>query len=165
MDKIKNFIKENKVLVIIGVLLIIICSCLYFYDYKKKEEKYNQGEITDTPYIKREYKANEYTNIDVELIDVLNDYYSYFINKKYNEPKEAYDMLSSECKKKFGDAEKYKEYAKRTKTINTFTNTIKEYRKNPEMKNAYDIIDTEGNKYTIIEKAIWDLEISDNGKE
>lgn len=73
-------------------------------------------------------------------------------------------MLTSESKKKFETAEKYEEYAKKTKTINTYTNTIKEYRKDPENKYAYDIIDTEGNKYTFIEKAIWDIEVSDNGK-
>ena len=145
-------------------MLLIICIGLYFYDYKKKSEEYNKAGEFDTPYVKREYKVNEYTNIDVELIDILNDYYASFIKKKYTNPKEAYEMLTSESKKKFETAEKYEEYAKKTKTINTYTNTIKEYRKDPENKYAYDIIDTEGNKYTFIEKAIWDIEVSDNGK-
>lgn len=164
MDKVKRFISDNKVLIIVGVLLLIICIGLYFYDYKKKSEEYNKAGEFDTPYVKREYKVNEYTNIDVELIDILNDYYASFIKKKYTNPKEAYEMLTSESKKKFETAEKYEEYAKKTKTINTYTNTIKEYRKDPENKYAYDIIDTEGNKYTFIEKAIWDIEVSDNGK-
>lgn len=164
MDKVKKFISDNKVLIIVGVLLLIICIGLYFYDYKKKSEEYNKAGEFDTPYVKREYKVNEYTNIDVELIDILNDYYASFIKKKYTNPKEAYEMLTSESKKKFETAEKYEEYAKKTKTINTYTNTIKEYRKDPENKYAYDIIDTEGNKYTFIEKAIWDIEVSDNGK-
>lgn len=164
MDKVKKFISDNKILIIVGVLLLIICIGLYFYDYKKKSEEYNKAGEFDTPYVKREYKVNEYTNIDVELIDILNDYYASFIKKKYTNPKEAYEMLTSESKKKFETAEKYEEYAKKTKTINTYTNTIKEYRKDPENKYAYDIIDTEGNKYTFIEKAIWDIEVSDNGK-
>lgn len=164
MDKVKRFISDNKVLIIVGVLLLIICIGLYFYDYKKKSEEYNKAGEFDTPYVKREYKVNEYTNIDVELIDILNDYYASFIKKKYTNPKEAYEMLTSESKKKFETAEKYEEYAKKTKTINTYTNTIKEYRKDPENKYAYDIIDTEGNRYTFIEKAIWDIEVSDNGK-
>lgn len=164
MDKVKKFISDNKVLIIVGVLLLIICIGLYFYDYKKKSEEYNKAGEFDTPYVKREYKVNEYTNIDVELIDILNDYYASFIKKKYTNPKEAYEMLTSESKKKFETAEKYEEYAKKTKTINTYTNTIKEYRKDPENKYAYDIIDTEGNRYTFIEKAIWDIEVSDNGK-
>ena len=164
MDKVKKFISDNKILIIVGVLLLIICIGLYFYDYKKKSEEYNKAGEFDTPYVKREYKVNEYTNIDVELIDILNDYYASFIKKKYTNPKEAYEMLTSESKKKFETAEKYEEYAKKTKTINTYTNTIKEYRKDPENKYAYDIIDTEGNRYTFIEKAIWDIEVSDNGK-
>lgn len=164
MDKVKKFISDNKILIIVGVLLLIICIGLYFYDYKKKSEEYNKAGEFDTPYVKREYKVNEYTNIDVELIDILNDYYASFIKKKYTNPKEAYEMLTSESKKKFETAEKYEEYAKKTKTINTYTNTIKEYRKDPENKYAYDIIDTEGNKYTFIEKAIWDIKVSDNGK-
>lgn len=164
MDKVKKFIIDNKVLIIVGVVLLIICAGLYFYDYKKKSEEYNKAGEFDTPYVKREYKVNEYTNIDVELIDILNDYYSSFIKKKYTNPKEAYEMLTSESKKKFETVEKYEEYAKKSKTINTYTNTIKEYRKNAENKNAYDVIDTEGNKYTFVEKAIWDIEVSDNGK-
>lgn len=86
MDKVKKFISDNKILIIVGVLLLIICIGLYFYDYKKKSEEYNKAGKFDTPYVKREYKVNEYTNIDVELIDILNDYYASFI-KKIHKPK------------------------------------------------------------------------------
>lgn len=164
MDSVKSFIKDNKVLIIVGVVLLILCSSLYFYDYLRNKEIYDKNGTTDTPYVKHEYEANQYTNIDVELIDVLNDYYTYFIKKKYTSPKEAYEMLARESKKRFESVEDYEDYCKKSKTIFSFTNEIKEYRDNADIKNAYDIIDTEGNKYTFIEKAVWDIEVIDNGK-
>lgn len=166
MDKVKTFFKENKALIIVGIILLIICVSIYFYDYQRRNKVYqnNGSSVTDTPYVKREYKANEYTNMDVELIDVLNDYYTYFIKKKYSDLKTAYALLSKESKEKYENEEKYAEYAKRTKTINSLTNKVKEYRQNPENKKAYDIIDSEGNKFTILEKAVWDIEVSDYGK-
>lgn len=165
MASVKSFIKDNKALIIAGVILLIVCVSLYFYDYSKNKKTYEATGETDTPYVKREYKANEYTNIDVELIDVLNDYYAYFIKKKYTLPEEAYEMLTDSSKKEFANKEEYKEYCKKTKTINSLTNSIKEYRINEDDRNAYDIIDTEGKKYTIYEHAVWDIKVSDNSKK
>ena len=134
------------------------------YDESNNENIYSRNKVRNEliPYIKKEYKSNEYINIDVELIDLLNEYYAYFVKKKINSPKEAYKMLTEENKKKFGSAEKYEEYVKKTLTIKAPTNKIKEYREGN--KNSYDIIDTEGNKYTFVEHAIWDIEVIDNGK-
>lgn len=84
--------------------------------------------------------------------------------KKVNNPEEAYEMLTNENKSKFENVDKYKKYVEKTNTINTINNKIKEYRRSQEYKNGYDIIDSEGNKYTIIENAVWDIRIIDNGK-
>lgn len=164
MDKVKEFISNNKFLIIAGILLLIVCAGLYFFDYKNKSKEYTKEGETETPYVKREYKANEYANIDVELIDILNDYYSYFIKVKYTNTKTAYDLLAEETKEKYNTYELYKAYVDHSKTIQTFKNKIKEYRKNPDNKYAYDIIDTEGNKYTFIENAVWDIKVIDKGK-
>ena len=114
MGKIKEFISENKILLIVGLVILIGCFVAYYFINKNNNLKYNPTSAEDVPYIKKEYKSNEYINIDVELIDLLNEYYAYFVKKKINSPKEAYKMLTEENKKKFGSAEKYEEYVKKT---------------------------------------------------
>ena len=112
MGKIKEFISENKILLIVGLVILIGCFVAYYFINKNNNLEYNPTLGEDVPYIKKEYKSNEYINIDVELIDLLNEYYAYFVKKKINSPKEAYKMLTEENKKKFGSAEKYEEYVK-----------------------------------------------------
>lgn len=164
MDKVKKFLIENKALIIIALIFLVLAVTLYYVINKRESVTYNGGGMEDTPYVKKEYKANEYINVEIELIDILNEYYRYFIQKKVNNPEEAYEMLTNENKSKFENVDKYKKYVEKTNTINTINNKIKEYRRSQEYKNGYDIIDSEGNKYTIIENAVWDIRIIDNGK-
>lgn len=164
MDKVKKFLVENKGILIIALIFLVLAFTLYYVINKRESATYNSGGMEDTPYVKKEYKANEYINVEIELIDILNEYYRYFIQKKVNNPEEAYEMLTNENKSKFENVDKYKKYVEKTNTIKTINNKIKEYRRSQEYKNGYDIIDSEGNKYTIIENAVWDIKIIDNGK-
>ncbi|MCX4249293.1 MAG: hypothetical protein OSJ65_05980 [Bacilli bacterium] len=164
MEKVKKFLTENKALVIIALIFLALAFVLYYVNNKRESVTYNPEAMGETPYVKKEYKANEYINVEIELIDILNEYYRYFMQKKIKNPEEAYKMLTNENQSKYESVDKYKKYVEKTITINTLNNKIKEYRKSQEYKNGYDIIDSEGNKYTIIENAVWDIKIIDNGK-
>ena len=68
MGKIKEFISENKILLIVGLVILIGCFVAYYFINKNNNLEYNPTLGEDVPYIKKEYKSNEYINIDVELI-------------------------------------------------------------------------------------------------
>lgn len=165
MEAVKEFIKENKLLIIAGIIIVIICSCFYYYHNKKNEVNYDPGESADISYIKREYKANEYSPVTVELIDVLNEYYSYFMKKQVFEPEEAYEMLTDNSKKDFGSKEEYLKDVDNITTINALKNKIEEYRVDKNNEHIIEIVDSEDNKFTIEEAAVWDFKISIDGKK
>lgn len=170
MDNFKNFIKVNKGLVIIFTLTILIALTVFIYNKTTGEETYEKNlteeEATDVEYIKKNYQVNEYRNVTIDLIDLLNEYYRDYVDKLINSPKEAYEMLTSESKEDFeNDFEKFNNYVKKIKTIGLKTSKVTEYRTNKGRITSYDIIDSEGNKFTIYEKSIWDLEITFKGRK
>lgn len=170
MNNVKNFIKENKGIVIIFVLTISVALGLFFYNKANKTEYLDKNltdeEAKDISYIKKNYQVNEYQNVTIELIDLLNDYYRSYVNKLTNHPEEAYEMLTEESKKDFGNNfEEFSKYVKKIKTLGLQTSKVSEYRTNNGINKSYDIIDTEGNRFTIYEKSIWDYEISFKGKK
>lgn len=170
MDNVKNFIKENKGIVIIFILTIVIAIGVFIYNKTTNDEDLDknltQEEATDVEYIKKNYQVNEYRNISIELIDILNEYYRDYVNKLINSPNEAYEMLTSESKEDFGNSfEEFNNYIKKINTIRLSTSKVSEYRTNKGRIKSYDIIDTEGNKFTIYEKSVWDIEITFRGRK
>ncbi len=165
MKEIKKFIVENKFLVILFVFIIVSFIGIAIYNHTRNERIYETQKPDGSSYVKKEYDANEYRPVTIELIDLLNEYYKFFIKKQINTPEEAYALLSQTSKERFNnDYQEYLKYVKDITTINSIKNEIKEYRINSDNKHIYEIIDTEDNKYAIHEKAVWDIEISINGK-
>lgn len=168
MDNIKNLIKDNyKILLILLFSLIIgiIVYTYYNYEYKKEYVRKSDNPEFSSEYSIKKYDANQYSGVTIELKDLIYEYYKDYINKSLNNPEEAYAMLTEESKKQFNnDIEKYKEYIKYQSSINTKNNKIIKYRENKELIPSYDIIDSEDNKFRIIENAIWDIEIEIKGK-
>lgn len=168
MDKISTFIKENKLVVILFILTVLIAVGLFIYNKSNVEnldKNLTEEEATDVPYIKKNYEVNEYHNVSIDLIDLLNDYYHDYVNKIINNPKEAYEMLTSEAKEDFGNNyDDFKEYIDKINTVTFRTGSVKEYRTNKGRIPSYDIIDDAGNRFTIYEKSVWDYEISFEGR-
>lgn len=170
MDNVKNFIKGNKGIVIVFVLTVTIAIALFVYNKTTTNDGYEKNlteeEATDVEYVKKNYQVNEYHNVSIELIDILNEYYRDYVNKLTNSPEEAYEMLTSESKEDFGNSfEEFNEYVKKISTLRLSTSKVSEYRTNKGRIKSYDIIDTEGNKFTIYEKSVWDLEITFKGRK
>lgn len=170
MDNVKNFIKGNKGIVIVFVLTVTIAIALFVYNKTTTNDGYEKNlteeEATDVEYVKKNYQVNEYHNVSIELIDILNEYYRDYVNKLINSPEEAYEMLTSESKEDFGNSfEEFNEYVKKINTLRLSTSKVSEYRTNKGRIKSYDIIDTEGNKFTIYEKSVWDLEITFKGRK
>ena len=166
MKKIKDFCIENKILLITGILLLVLSSFLYFYYNKSNNVEYNKGEEENIEYVKSDYKVNQYQPVTIDLVDLLNDYYSYYINLQINKPEEAFELLTDDSKEKFNnDIEEYKKYVKKLNTVKTLTNKIEQYRINEINKQIIEIIDSEDNKFTIYESAVWNFKISIDGKK
>lgn len=170
MGNIKKFLKGNKGVVIVFILTIFAALGLLVYNKMTKEESYEKNlteeEARDVEYVKKNYQVNEYQNVTIELIDLLNEYYRDYINKLTSNPQEAYEMLTSESKEKFSnDFDEFNNYIKKINTLSLQTSKVAEYRTNNGRIKSYDIIDSDGNKFTIYEKSIWDLEIAFKGKK
>lgn len=166
MKKIKDFCVENKMLVIASICIIALSMGIYYYNHKQESKIYEKGESEDIEYVKREYQENEYSPITVELVDLLNEYYSHFINLQINNPDAAYELLTESTKKDFdNDIEKYKKYIKENSTALTINNKVEKYHISGYDKQQFNIVDSEKYKYTIYENAIWDFKISIDGRE
>ncbi len=166
MDKVKSFIKDNIVLVIVFILVVGIFIGFLIYQHYTSSIAYekNVTDMVDVDYIKKNYEVNEYQNVTVEYVDVLDEYHSYFISKMINDPEGAYEMLTDECKKQYNeDIEEFKKYINDNVTVAYRTSMVSEYRTNGT-KNVIEIVDTDNNKFTIYEDAVWDIKISIDGK-
>lgn len=166
MDNFKDSLKENKTIIIIGCIIVLIAIIAAIYNGLKSDgttEK-DLSKIEQDNYIQTNYKVNEYRVINISELDLLKSYFSDFIKKQINNPEKAWDLLSDESKNKFNNnLDEYKKYIKENTTINTVNNEIEEYRKNED--GVYDIIDSEENKYTINEYSTWDFRVTLNGKK
>lgn len=168
MNKVKVFLKDNIFLVIIFVLVVGTFIGFTIYNQinnsKEYEKKVTESDMVDVDYIKKNYKVNEYQNVTIDYIDILDEYHSYFVRKMVNDPDKAFAMLTDESKKMFNNSiEEFKKYIKENATVSFKNSKVKEYRTNNK-KNKIEIIDTDNNKYTIFENAVWDIKISIDGK-
>lgn len=169
MDNVKTFLKENIILVIVFVIVVGTFIGFTIYNQinnsKEYEKKVTEADMVDVDYIKKNYKVNEYQNVTMDYVDILDEYHSYFVRKMVTDPMKAYELLTNESKKKFNnDIEEFKKYIKDNATVAFKTSKVREYRTNSK-KNKIEIIDTDNNKYTIYENAVWDIKISIDGKK
>lgn len=166
MEKVKDFYNENRLLIIIFIIVIIGAISLLIYNTSQKEKIFEPIAPSDDNYIKTNYQVNEYRPVTIELSDLLNEYYKEFMTKQVKDPEAAYQMLTDETKKSFNnDYQEYKKYLNQVLTINSLKNEVREYRIDKDNKSIIEIIDSEDNKYTIYENAVWDIKISIDGKK
>lgn len=162
MDNVKNIIKENK-LMIIALILVIIAIVTVGVLNNKKENQVKEGrnpeKIDQVEYVKVNHKVNEYQNMVIDDLDVLEEYYEEFITLLCEKPKEAYLKLSVSSKNKYTE-EEFLKYVKSIKTVNTKNNKLTSYRKSRDSDRTYDIKDSEGNHFVLYEKAVWDYQIT-----
>lgn len=166
MNNLGSSIKENKRLIIVTLIVIVIVVGVAIYNSLKPKPEYNPeiNEYSDVTYVKKNYKVNEYSVVNISELDLLNAYLKKYLNLQITKPEEAYNMLSEKSKKSFKDIDEYKKYVKSITSIYTKDNKVEKYRKGEGKKNT-EIIDTEKNKYIITEHSIWDIEITLNGRE
>ncbi|MCH5167614.1 MAG: hypothetical protein J1F35_06990 [Erysipelotrichales bacterium] len=166
MKKLKDFIVENKIFLIVGTIIVGLCCFLYIYHNRKLGIEYKPGNPTDVEYIQNTYEENQYSPVTIELIDLLNEYYSYYIKYQVKDADKAYELLTDETKESFNnDIEEYKKYINKINTIKTINNQVEKYRLVNKNEHVIEIVDSEGYKFTIYENSVWDFKISLDGKE
>ncbi len=162
-----NSLKENKKLIIVAIIVILIVVGVAIYNNVKPKPKYDPevNEYNDVTYIKKNYKVNEYSVVNISELDLLNAYLKKYLTLAINDPEEAFAMLSKETKESFNNnIDEYKKYVNSITSIYTKDNEVVKYRKG-EKSNQTEIVDSEKNKYIITEHSIWDIEITLNGRE
>lgn len=167
MDSFISGIKENKKLIIITLIVIIIVIVIALYNNLKPKPQYDPevNEYNEVNYIKKNYKVNEYSVVNISELDLLNAYLKKYITLAVTKPEEAFNMLSKESKESFNNSvDEYKKYVESITSIYTKDNQVVKYRKGDGKGNT-EIVDSESNKYIITEHSTWDIEITLNGRE
>lgn len=108
-----EFIKKN-ILIIIAVLIIASISVYYFIrDYRASKTEYYDSIARGYVYepIPRVYNVNEYVNINISTISMIETYYNNYINLIRSDINEAYSKLDDEYgKTKFPTIDSFKNY-------------------------------------------------------
>ncbi len=166
MDKIKQIIKDNIVVIIILVVLVLAIGGYSLYNYLSGQKIYNDpmlGEKENIPLVNYTYEDNEYRVMTVEKYDVINSYYSYFINKAIKDPKSSWEYVSdNEKKKRFNNKyEDYEKFIKSLITVKSATNKVEKYKIS---NNTISVIDSANYKYEFEENGVWNFKVSFKGQ-
>lgn len=167
MDRFMSSVKENKRLIIVTIIVIAIVVGVALYNTLKPKPTYDPevNEYNEVNYIKKNYRVNEYSVVNISELDLLNAYLKKYINLSITKPEEAFNMLSKESKESFNNSvEEYKKYVKSITSIYSKDNEVVKYRKGDGIGKT-EIVDSEKNKYVITEHSTWDIEITLNGRE
>lgn len=167
MNSFISSLKENKRLIIIALIVIAIVIGVAVYNSLKPTPQHDPeiNEYNEINYIKKNYKVNEYSIVNISELDLLNAYLKKYITLAVTKPEEAFNMLSKESRETFNNSvDEYEEYLKSITSIYTKDNEVVKYRKG-EGKGKTEIVDSESNKYIITEHSTWDIEITLNGRE
>lgn len=157
MNKLKNIIRDNKILVGLFIIIILVFIGAIIYNLIKKDEIYSPS-MDHVPYIKFKYAENEYQNVDITDADMVTFYYRDFIAKLINDPDEAWKLIGANSKKnKFNnDIKIFKNYIKSIKTIQTEKAEISKYKYDKKgYKNVITIISSENYLYEFTEYGVW----------
>ena len=159
----KEVLSENKILLCITVLIIVIALGSTIFGIvktnQKKNEKYPIPEYHE--YVPKTFEKNEYREMTVAEYTLVNAYYTRYIRFTLEDPERAWDMLSHEGKDYFKyDYDKYLKHIKETKTIFTYKNNVFQYKIEEDgNRQVITIVDSENYKYRFYVYGIWDYEV------
>lgn len=165
MSSVRDFIKNHKFIsafMVIGVILIVLVFSKRYVD----QNRIYQSGLTETdrvPYINIKYEDNEYKNIVVPELDMVDFYYNNFKEMLLKHPDDAWNLISEDSKLgRFNNSEeRFNDYV--TTIINAdFKKAIVEkysYKKGASY-NTISIVDTTGRYYIFYEYGVWKYRVS-----
>ena len=171
MDKVKEIISENKVLIIVLLVILSIGIAYFIIDYIAGKKIYNSGLNSNESvnYIEKKYDDNEYKVMRIDEVDMVQLYYKDFVNKMINNPQKAWEYTFQNGENNsinFG--KKYDVFKKELdKIITKKTNSnivVKYLYENEDDYNIITIIDSENYKYEFYEYGVWKYKVSFRGQ-
>ena len=156
-----NNIRENKKIIFICVILIVIVSLLFLYK-NNKDIFNNEKNESYKSYTKIErYEANQYIPIYVTESDVVKKYFNDYKNNMIYNTIDAYNMLNNEYRnKRFGNYDDYKEYVDEIVSSSMYSMEVNKYSVTViNGKKIFNIYDKSGYQYIIKENSIMDYEV------
>ena len=171
MNNVKKIIKENIPFVIIALTLIAIVITFSVMDYVNGKKIYRSGlqDQESVPYENKEYKENEYKVVNISKETMAMYYLREIIYEIHKEPKKLWEKIPAVDKeKKYNNS--FKNFEKELNKIITsvsIRNTLKEYgiKNNDLNQTVYILMDNEYNSFKVVEKGVWDIEVTLLGKK
>ena len=155
-----DFLKNNKFLVSVILILLAVISVYAIRDYRASKEKYIPSEYRDIDYVTtpRKYNVNEYSVVNVSNDKMAQLYLFDYIEQVRLNIEKTYDLLDEDYKlKKFKTKEEYINYVN---GLNLENVRVVKYlvKNNGEITNYY-IYDNYDNLYIFSAKHIMDYKI------
>lgn len=152
-------IKNNKKVIFICVILIILTMVIYFIISHGDKENIKSN-LEDNSYLKK-YNSNEYIPVYITEEDIIKKYLNEFKNNMLYDIEEAYNSLNKEYReKRFSNLEGYKEYLNKVISLSTYSMSIEKY--SVDRINGYkvfNVYDDSGYQYIIKEISIMNYEV------
>jgi len=155
---------ENKKLHIalaIVVALIVLLGVFAFIHFSEKEANEEVFKESPDTYLDQtvNYDVGEYRYISVSEQDLLIAYYKNFINEVKNNPKDAWNMLTDDCKEDkfhnlYSEFESFVKKYLKSSIMDTYT--VKKY---STKNNKLSLVDSQNILYNIKENGIWNYKI------
>lgn len=153
-----NFIKENKITLLICGSLLIIALIISFLIRNNYFEKSDDLVIND--YLKN-YKVNEIIPINMTEEQMARKYLAEYVKLIYLDSEKAYNLVSPEYReKRFGSLEKFKEHFSNLISDRFFNANVTEL--NVTQKGNYKefyIIDSNDNEFIFNEYSIMNYQV------
>lgn len=154
-----DFIKENKITIIICVSLIFIALlAVYFINNKGLFKRFEYSEKNE--YLKN-YEVNEIVPINMNEEQMARKYLAEYVKLIYLDPDKAYELLVPTYKeKRFGSIEKFKTYFADLFSDRFFNANVKQLKVSikKDYKEFY-IVDENDNTFIFNEHSIMQYEV------
>lgn len=164
MNEFKKSLKENRVLLILLGVVVLVFTVFSLFRFILGNIVYQSGDKNGSieTYNMHHYEDNEYKVMRIEELDMVERYYQMYLNALLMDQEKAWSMLSEETKTSFHDKiEEYKKEMKKRITVKSKENKVRVYQKTA---NGYLVIDTENYQYEIVEKGVMNIKITLKGQ-
>jgi len=154
-----NSLKDNKMLLLIGGILILI-TLVFVWFYREKGMPEEEYSLSPDTFLKN-YKVNEVIPIAVNNEYIAKLYLAEYVNLMINDPQAAYDLLEPAYREKAYP--KYSDFTKYIKQIENdkfYRAALTKYAVKTQLgRKVINLYDSAGNNFIFLEKTIMDYTV------
>ncbi len=164
-----EFTRYKKTIIILGIVLLLVVAFLVYrllQSNQSYEPSVDLGE--EIPYINQNYSSNEYRVMTISDADIVSFYYRDFWNTYLNDPRSAWDLLTTDNKEnKFGGKyDNFLDYVSVNQTTDSKNNQVERFTYDEGVSvNTIVLQDSEGYYYTFYEYGVWKYRVEIGERE